>query len=851
MVATWGNGSNSDNKSGNTAAGDGEDTKPKSAKGGKDSAGTLEDGKGAKSSGTTKAGKGAKSSGTTKAGKGAKSAKTKRGKGSKSAKTKVVAIIVVAALVLGVFALVAGRGGKKTEGVSKDALLKSWQTTLKSGDTTAIGAATESGANGYLSLETEYNNGNTLFQDAKAAVLGTVEYQLPEVQESTKSGKVSKRPASLDTDQNVYIVRQTLDWSKVQVNKADILTAIEAWKKDKATIDTKSKSSNLNLNKVANQSSNVNADDATQYTNDNAKVYTASTDSTSYNVDSAEIFAEWMKLIAKNSQGLTKQEKVPVAQVIGNNAISSREDEYLDQMLFSSDDLITVMNDFQNQLWLMSGGTIPEGNPATQAGIFGAPDYTDISGRGNDAPACVKKDDASNSAKEGENSSDTNNANPEEQNQNPDANNTNPSTYTYSRESHLRSVRPVVDTSDTKNTNSEEQNRKVESGNQNLDANNTQGAESVEGQEGKDPVGESTSGKSTGEDSSSKVNECPTDKQYTKDDLTDLNLVLPGIQVFDYDPDIKGIQLKDGGVIVDRDPKKDGLQIQDGTTVTGVGYFDNEKLLADHKKNIAKDIVNGRWVMDKSWVGSYRLSTGKTKVNPQLGDGTLDNPASVGTSVLYTQGVNKDGKVVDAPIRVQLSEFRVGGDAIKWYEDHDARNRGFDVRSNVVQVGMVFTITNLSSEKLTIHDDSSIADDNGNLASRTGTVYGLQDTVTLEPGQSGKLESWTGAQAITGKDIIWGASYMNDKNRMPVYFRVLALAKGDKQVSGATAQELAGTAGNCSNADAGCSVEGNSTSADTIPGTELTPDSNGSESGEEGTASGDTSEGDSSAGASE
>ena len=830
MVATWGNGSNSDNKSGiasvGSAAKDSEDAKLKSTQGG--------DSK-------TEAGNSAKRA-KPEAGKGAK-----KGKSSKSAKTKksgkIVAIIVVAALVLGVFALVAGRGGKKTEGVSKDALLKSWQTTLKSGDTTTIGAATESGANGYLSLETEYNNGNTLFQDAKAAVLGTVEYQLPEVQESTKSGKVTKRPASLDTDQNVYIVRQTLDWSKVQVNKADILTAIEAWKKDKATIDTKSKSSNLNLNKVANQSSNVNADDATQYTNDNAKVYTASTDSTSYNVDSAEIFAEWMKLIAKNSQGLTKQEKVPVAQVIGNNAISSREDEYLDQMLFSSDDFITVMNDFQNQLWLMSGGTVPEGNTVTQAGIFGVPDYTDISGRGNDAPACVKKDDASNADKEGQNGSDTKNVNP-------DANNANPSAYTSFGKKQSHSVKPVVDTSDTKNTNVEEQNRKVESDNQNLDANNTQGTESVEGQDGKDTL--DTSGKSTDQeskDTSDEVNACPTDKQYTKDDLTDLNLVLPGIQVFDYDPDIKGIQLKDGGVIVDRDPKKDGLQIQDGTTVTGVGYFDNEQLLADHKKNIAKDIVNGRWVMDKSWVGSYRLSTGKTKVNPQLGDGTLDNPASVGTGVLYTQGVNKDGKVVDAPIRVQLSEFRVGGDAVKWYEDHDARNRGFDVRSNVVQVGMVFTITNLSNEKLTIHDDSSISDDNGNLASRTGTVYGLQDTVTLEPGQSGKLESWTGAQAITGKDIIWGASYMNDKNRLPVYFRVLALAKGDNQVSGATAQELAGTAGNCSNADAGCSVEGNSTSADTIPGTELTPDSNDSESGEEETTSGGTSEAGSSAGA--
>lgn len=830
MVATWGNGSNSDNKSGITSV-ESADSKLNSTQGG--------DGKGG--------------NGTSEAGKGTKKAKSKKGKSSKSAKTKksgkVVAIIVVAALVLGVFALVAGRGGKKTEGVSKDALLKSWQTTLKSGDTTTIGAATESGAAGYLSRETEYNNGNTLFQDAKAAVLGTVEYQLPEVQESTKSGKVSKRPASLDTDQNMYIVRQTLDWSKVQVNKADILTAIESWKKDKATIDTKSKSSNLNLNKVANQSSNVNADDATQYTNDNAKVYTASTDSTSYNVDSAEIFAEWMKLIAKNSQGLTKQEKVPVAQVIGNNAISSREDEYLDQMLFSSDDFITVMNDFQNQLWLMSGGTIPEGNPASQAGIFGVPDYTDISGRGNDAPACVKpedkKDDASDAAKEGENGSDT-------ENSNPDANNANPSAYTSFGKKQIHSVKPVVDTSDTKNTNVEEQNRKVESDNQNLDANNTQGTESVEVQDGKDTL--DTSGKTTGqesEDASDEVNACPTDKQYTKDDLTDLNLVLAGIQVFDYDPDIKGIQLKDGGVIVDRDPKKDGLQIQDGTTVTGVRYFDNEQLLADHKKNIAKDIVNGRWVMDKSWVGSYRLSTGKTKVNPQLGDGTLDNPASVGTGVLYTQGVNKDGKVVDAPIRVQLSEFRVGGDAIKWYEDHDARNRGFDVRSNVVQVGMVFTITNLSNEKLTIHDDSSIADDNGNLASRTGTVYGLQDTVTLEPGQSGKLESWTGAQAITGKDIIWGASYMQDKNRMPVYFRVLALAKGDNQVSGATAQELAGTAGNCSNADAGCSVEGNSTSADTIPGTELTPDSNGGGSGTEETDSGDTSDGDSSAGVAE
>ena len=314
-----------------------------------------------------------------------------------------------------------------------------------------------------------------------------------------------------------------------------------------------------------------------------------------------------------------------------------------------------------------------------------------------------------------------------------------------------------------------------------------------------------------------------------------MDLQRDGLQVYDYDTDIKGIQLKDGTVLRDSDPGKAGVQLDDGTQVEGIPVSDDAEELKEHKENVLTDFVKDRWVIDKTWVGTYRLLSGDVKVVPQKGDGSFDDPATVGTRLVYTQkGTDKDGKPIDNPLSVTLSEFRVGGDAISWYETKDARNRGFDVRSNSIQVGLVFTVTNLGSAEVTFGDDSTLSDNSGNPTYRTGTVYGLKDSVTLKPGETGKIETWTAATAITEKYIIWGKSYMQDKTKNPLYFRVLKSAD-TKTVSGQSAQELAGTAGKCSNSEAGCEVTSTSTSADAIPGTQLA-----------GTTTGGSSEGESS-----
>ena len=534
-------------------------------------------------------------------------------------------------------------------------------------------------------------------------------------------------------------MRTTLDWSKVPVNQVDIREAINNWNIDKQKIDAQKakdqekKSSDMQEGATAS---------GQQSGSDQDKSYVNDINSVSYNVDSAEIFAEWATLMVTKGIDLKTSKTVSAKDILvdtGNGyTVSADEDKYLDNALFSSDAFINCMNDFQNQLYLMSGGQADE---ATTKRVFGIKDISDTSNQGADAPQ----------------------------------------------------------------------------------AQSAQGqGQGTDGQSGQGADGQSQQGAQQSIQSDSQSSEQSTESGKTsKDDFKDVDLQRDGLQVYDYDTDIKGIQLKDGTVLQDFDPSKDGVQLADGTTVEGIPVPDDAKDLKEHKENVLTDLVKNRWVIDKTWVGTYRLLSGDAKVVPQKGDGSFDDPASVGTRLVYTQkGTDKDGNPVDNPLSVTLSEFRVGGDAISWYESKDARNRGFDVRSNSVQVGMVFALTNLGSTEVTFGDDSTLSDNSGNPTYRTGTVYGLKDSVTLKPGESGKIETWTAATAITEKYIIWGKSYMQDKTKNPLYFRVLKSAD-TKAVSGQSAQELAGTAGKCSNSEAGCEVTSTSTSADAIPGTQL------------------------------
>lgn len=673
---------------------------------------------------------------------GAKGKQSPKKKKKSSGLWVFIAIVVVMALFVSV--AVAKKSRKSTGPTAQDAF-NSWSSLVSSGSFDALATANQAGNKGYLYQETAYNNDNAIYAAMKKAVLSTVEYDLPDVRETGLFNKGDIRQGNLNTD-NINILRTTLDWSKVPVNQVDIREAINNWNIDKQKIDAQKAK---DQEKKSSDMREGATDSGQQSGSDQDKNYVNDINSVSYNVDSAEIFAEWATLMATKGIDLKTSKTVPAKDILvdtGNGyTVSADEDKYLDNALFSSDAFINCMNDFQNQLYLMSGGQADE---ATTKRVFGIKDISDTSNQGADAPQ------AQNAQGQG------------------------------------------------------------------------QGADgqSADGQsaDGQTADGQSQQGTQQGIQSDSQSSEQSTESDKTsKDDFKDVDLQRDGLQVYDYDTDIKGIQLKDGTVLKDFDPSKDGVQLADGTTVEGIPVPDDAKDLKEHKENVLTDLVKNRWVIDKTWVGTYRLLSGDIKVVPQKGDGSFDDPASVGTRLVYTQkGTDKDGNPVDNPLSVTLSEFRVGGDAISWYESKDARNRGFDVRSNSVQVGMVFTLTNLGNTEVTFGDDSTLSDNSGNPTYRTGTVYGLKDSVTLKPGESGKIETWTAATAITEKYIIWGKSYMQDKTKNPLYFRVLKSAD-TKAVSGQSAQELAGTAGKCSNSEAGCEVTSTSTSADAIPGTQL------------------------------
>lgn len=701
---------------------------------------------------------------------GAKVGKGKKGKKGKKLRWPWVVIAIVTVMALFVTAIVIKKGNS-SNGPTKQDAFDSWSSLVSSGSFEALAAANQAGNKGYLYQETTYNNGNTIYAAMKQAVLSTVEYSLPDVRETGLFNKGDIRQGSLNEDK-IDVLRTTLDWSKVPVNQVDIREAINNWNLDKQKIDAQKekdqqkKDSEIQEGATAQQQSE--SDQGINYVND--------INSVSYNVDSAEIFAEWATLMASKGINLKTSKTIPVESLLvdtGNGyTVSSEEDKYLDNVLFSSDAFINCMTDFQNQLYLMSGG---KADDATTKRVFGIKDISDTSNQGADAPQ-EKKEQQGQGQGQGQGD-----AQPQGQGQG--------------------DAQPQAQTQNGSQT--EEQSE---------------------------------------EDNSS--------EKTSKDDFKDVDLQRDGLQVYDYDTDIKGIQLKDGTVLKDSDPNKDGVQLDDGTQVEGIPVSDDAEELKEHKDNVLTDFVKDRWVIDKTWVGTYRLLSGDVKVVSQKGDGSFDDPATVGTRLVYTQkGTDKDGKPIDNPLSVTLSEFRVGGDAISWYETKDARNRGFDVRSNSIQVGLVFTVTNLGGAEVTFGDDSTLSDNSGNLTYRTGTVYGLRDSVTLKPGETGKIETWTAATAITEKYIIWGKSYMQDKTKNPLYFRVLKSAD-TKAVSGQSAQELAGTAGKCSNSEAGCEVTSTSTSADAIPGTQLAGTTTGGSS-EGGSSTEDTESATGSAGGSE
>lgn len=154
---------------------------------------------------------------------------------------------------------------------------------------------------------------------------------------------------------------------------------------------------------------------------------------------------------------------------------------------------------------------------------------------------------------------------------------------------------------------------------------------------------------------------------------------------------------------------------------------------------------------------------------PKLGNGTKEDPATFGTSVVTTM-FDEEGN--EFPIRVTLTDFGVSKKAIDWFESKDIQNRGINLNSGVQYCYMIFDVTNLSDKEITIKDNSALSDRNVNLSVRTGTIFGLQDSVTLGPDETGTIESWSRSTELYLKYLIWGADF--ERRAEVVWFRVLA-----------------------------------------------------------------------------
>ena len=218
-------------------------------------------------------------------------------------------------------------------------------------------------------------------------------------------------------------------------------------------------------------------------------------------------------------------------------------------------------------------------------------------------------------------------------------------------------------------------------------------------------------------------------------------------------------------------------------------WLDWSKLSVVERQRVAepsyyplKDTIN------KTWCGAYYLqneyvSTDEngnivsTQISADIGDGSFEDPAGLNTDVvtsIFVQELQEDGSFVENeyPIRVKLIDYGVSENAIAWFESKSTLNRGIDISSELQYAYFCFEVTNLSDKQLVIYDNSSLSDDKANVFSRTGTMYGLNDMVILDPDESGVIESWGRSTELNKCYLIWGADFARKTD--PVWFRVLA-----------------------------------------------------------------------------
>lgn len=157
----------------------------------------------------------------------------------------------------------------------------------------------------------------------------------------------------------------------------------------------------------------------------------------------------------------------------------------------------------------------------------------------------------------------------------------------------------------------------------------------------------------------------------------------------------------------------------------------------------------------------------ENELNIRAGDGSAENPASEGTEVL-SRVVTPEG-IFD--VQVSLKQSYIGADAIQYAIDHSEKNRGLDSTSVVKIVICEFDVVNLSDSVITFTPDMVLVDASGSKLSRTGTLYGLTESYTLQPGESVVVQDWASSTDLQRYQVTWGKSF--DTSIPLQYFNVI------------------------------------------------------------------------------
>jgi hypothetical protein len=212
-------------------------------------------------------------------------------------------------------------------------------------------------------------------------------------------------------------------------------------------------------------------------------------------------------------------------------------------------------------------------------------------------------------------------------------------------------------------------------------------------------------------------------------------------------------------------------------------------------KKIMVNVVQGdsfptEQIVPYTWIGSYYLQNEYSMDNPilpQSGNGTFDRPAGLGTYIV-TKAIDTSGTAHD--VLLTLTKFITEQKAIDYLASFDEQNRGISNTANVKMLCAEFEVKNLDSVPITITEDMVLCDRNAQASSKTGNIYGLTETITLEPNETKTIQSWFASTDLNRKYMVWGRSF--GRSYPVVWFDVLANQQEevDKDKDKATESEV-------------------------------------------------------------